>query len=87
MKKALLTLLVGVMMSSATLGLSFAEDVLVTKSGKKYHHIDATYLKGKDVERITKEEAEARGLEPSKNYLKRSQAQVSESSTQEQAKK
>lgn len=52
--------------SAATAG--FAEDVYITKHGKKYHKADSRFLKGKEVEKITREEAEARGYEPSQEF-------------------
>lgn len=71
MKRMLLSLLLGVFMSSAVASVCFAEFVYVTKSGKKYHHAESKFVKDKEgVEKITLEEAQARGLEPSRDYLK-----------------
>ncbi len=75
MKKALMAMLLGVTLSVLTAGLSLAEDVYVTKNGKKYHHSESRFIKGKEVEKISLEEALARGLEPSKDYLKWKEAQ------------
>ena len=47
-----------------------ALDVYVTKNGKKYHKKDSRFIKGKVVEKLTLEEAEARGYEPSSEMLK-----------------
>lgn len=47
-----------------------ALDVYVTKNGKKYHKKDSRFIKGKEVEKLTREEAEARGYEPSSEMIK-----------------
>jgi hypothetical protein len=62
-----LSLLVGMLVLTQAV---FAEDVYVTKNGKKYHKKDSRFIKGKEVEKLTVEEAEARGYEPSSDFLK-----------------
>jgi hypothetical protein len=78
MRRMLLTLLLGVFMASAMVSNSFAEFVYVTKSGKKYHNAESKFIKDKEgVEKITLEEAQTRGLQPSREYLKnQAEAQV-----------
>ncbi len=70
LKKVLLTVLAVALISTA----AFAEDVYVTKKGKKYHKEGSHYIKGKNVEKITREEAEKRGLKPSKEFLEDKEA-------------
>ena len=53
-KRLLLTVLAVMILTTA----AFAEDVYVTKRGKKYHKEGSHYIKGKEVEKITREEAE-----------------------------
>jgi len=62
-----LSLLVGMLVLTQAV---FAEDVYVTKNGKKYHKKESRFIKGKEVEKLTVEEAEARGYEPSSDFLK-----------------
>lgn len=45
-----------------------AEYVYVTKNGKKFHHKESRFIKGKEVDRILKDEAIAKGLTPVSNY-------------------
>ncbi|MFA5088124.1 MAG: hypothetical protein WC552_03715 [Candidatus Omnitrophota bacterium] len=47
-----------------TTALAFAEDVYVTKRGKKYHKEDCRFIKGKEVQKIDKQEALQKGLVP-----------------------
>ena len=47
-----------------------AEDVFVTKYGKKYHKADSRFLKGKEVIKMTREEAESKGYVPDREILK-----------------
>lgn len=42
----------------------FAEDVYVTKQGARYHSLDCSLIANKDKEKITQEDAKAKGLEP-----------------------
>ncbi|MCA9394393.1 MAG: hypothetical protein KC900_09340 [Candidatus Omnitrophica bacterium] len=49
---------------------ALALDVYVTKNGKKYHKKDSRFIKGKEVEKLTREEAEARGYIPSREMIK-----------------
>jgi len=50
-------------------GLSWAEDVYVTKYGKKYHKEDSRFIKGREVEKLDREEAEELGYKPSSDFL------------------
>ena len=76
MRKALSTLLLGALLMSTVAMSAYAENVYVTKHGKKYHNAESKWIKGKEVEKIPIEEAVERGLTPSKEYLdwKESQA-------------
>jgi hypothetical protein len=55
-----------------------AEDVYITKYGKKYHKLDSYYTKGREVTKITREEAEEKGLLPSKEFLRNENASKEE---------
>jgi len=70
MKRKLLTIVLGVMMALMVTSASFAEFVYVTEQGKKYHNENSRFIKNKKTEKITLEEAQKRGLEPSSAYLK-----------------
>ena len=45
-------------------------DILDPKNGKVYHHAGSPFIKNRETVKMTKEEAEAKGLKPSKSYLK-----------------
>ena len=49
---------------------SFAQDVFVTKYGKKYHKAGSKFIKDKEVTKMTREEAEELGYKPSSEILK-----------------
>ena len=66
-RNALLGFLLGAMLLAQP---ALALDVYVTKNGKKYHKKDSRFIKGKDVEKLTREEAEARGYKPSREMIK-----------------
>ena len=70
MKKRLMVLMMAVAMAVGAVGLTFAEDVFVTKNGKVYHHAGSPFIKNRETVKMTKEEAEAKGYKPSKSYLK-----------------
>lgn len=78
MKKILLSTVLGVGLLALAFNSAWAEDVLITKSGKKYHHVESAYAQKDGVEKISVEEATERGLTPSKDYLKRKAAKESE---------
>lgn len=80
MKKAFLTLLLGVFLASSVATAAFAEFVYVTQFGKKYHNAESKWIKDKEVEKLTLEEAEERGYEPSKSYLRYKETQLEASS-------
>ena len=63
MMRKLVVLVLGVVFLSATT-FAFAEDVYVTKRGKKYHKEDCLLIKNKGAEKITKKEAVEKGLTP-----------------------
>ncbi len=63
----LLSVIVTVMMMAQ---VALAQDVYVTKYGKKYHKEGSRFIKGKEVEKLTIEEAEARGYQPSSDFKK-----------------
>ena len=62
---ALLTLGVSLWMFSA---IASAEDVYVTKKGKRYHKKESRFIKGKEVQTMSREEAEALGYKPSSEF-------------------
>ena len=53
---------------------ALAEDVFVTKYGKKYHKEDSRFIKGKEVIKLDREEAEAQGYEPSSDFLEKEES-------------
>ncbi len=69
MRKALMAGVMGLALSMLLTTMSLAQDVYVTKKGKRYHKADSRFIKGKEVEKITREEAEKRGLKPSSEIL------------------
>mgnify|MGYP001607222028 FL=1 len=69
MRKALTAGVMGLALSMLLTTMSMAQDVYVTKKGKRYHKADSRFIKGKEVEKITREEAEKRGLKPSSEIL------------------
>lgn len=54
--------------------LAIAEDVFVTKYGKKYHPEGSRFIQNKEVIKMTREEAEAKGYSPSKEFFKKDAA-------------
>ena len=77
MKKTALAILLGAVLCMAV-SPAWAEFVYVTKNGKKYHHAESRFIKNRETEKITLEEAVARGLEPSKAYLQHQAALASD---------
>ena len=69
MRKALTAGVMGLALSMLLITASMAEDVYITKKGKRYHKVNSRFIKGKAVEKITREEAEKRGLKPSSEFL------------------
>lgn len=87
MRKALLTMLMGVALTTMVAGYSFADLVYVTKNGKKYHHAESRFIKNREgVKEMTLEEAQKKGFEPAKDYLRWKQQQE-QSAASEKAKK
>lgn len=62
----LVLLFTGMVLATSVL----AEDVYVTKYGKKYHKKDSRFIKGKDVTKLDREEAEAQGYMPGAEFSK-----------------
>jgi len=69
-KHKFLTVLLGVFLSVLMTVAAFAQDVYVTKRGKKYHKEGSRFIKGKEVQKLTLEEAEELGYEPSSEFAK-----------------
>ena len=69
MRKALTAGVMGLALSMLLTTASMAEDVFVTKKGKRYHKANSRFIKGKEVEKISREDAEKRGLKPSSEFL------------------
>ncbi len=69
MRKALTAGVMGLALAMLMTTVSMAQDVYVTKKGKRYHKADSRFIKGKEVEKMTREEAEKRGLKPSSEIL------------------
>lgn len=71
MKKTILrtglAVLLAAIISTAALA---AEYVFVTKSGKKFHHVDSKFSQYEGAKKMTLEEAIELGYEPSKSYQK-----------------
>jgi len=68
--KKITTFLLAAAMVFASATFALAEDVFVTQYGKKYHKVDSHYLQGKkEVIKLTREEAEEQGYEPSKEFI------------------
>ncbi len=62
MKNVLTMLLAGMVIIGST--FAFAEDVYVTKNGKKYHKADCLLVKSKGAQPIAMEEALKKSLKP-----------------------
>ena len=76
MKHTLKVLLLSFLAMTVFATTSFAEWVYVTKNGEKYHHENSRFAKMEGSKRISKEEAEEQGFEPSAAYLRMSEQQV-----------
>ena len=63
MIRRLAVLVLGIVFLSATT-FAFAEDVYVTKHGKKYHKEECPLIKNKGAEGIAKKDALEKGLAP-----------------------
>lgn len=70
---------------------AWAEFVYVTPNGSKYHHAESRFIKGKDgIKKLTLEEAQKQGYEPSRDYLRykaRQEASEAKASQASSAKK
>ena len=68
MKKTLMSMMLSLLMAVMVTHVAFAEFVYVTKYGKKYHKADSRFIKDKAAEKLTREDAEARGYKPSSEF-------------------
>jgi len=87
MIKKLFAVLLGVVFSAMLVSSAFAEFVYATPHGKKYHHENSRFLVNKEVVKMTKEEAEEKGLMPSKDYLKYQESLQTDSSAKTKSTK
>ena len=62
MNKVLSMILAGMLLMGST--FAFAEDVYVTKNGKKYHKVDCLLIKNKGAKTMAMEEVQQKGLKP-----------------------
>lgn len=69
MKHTFKVLLLGLLTTAVLATSAFAEWVYVTKNGKKYHHENSRFAKMEGAQRLSIEEAQEQGFEPSKGYL------------------
>lgn len=69
MKKTLLSFLMICVLAASFSTLAIAEDVYITKYGKKYHKEGSRFIKDREVERIDRKKAEELGYEPSSDFL------------------
>jgi len=70
MKYALKVMLLSILTTAVLATSAFAEWVYVTKNGEKDHHVDSRFAKMESSQRLSIEEAEELGYEPSKIYLR-----------------
>ena len=70
MKSVFKSLLLGLMTTVLLANTAFAEWVYVTQNGKKYHHESSRFAKLEGSQKLSKEEAEELGYEPSKDYIR-----------------
>lgn len=68
MSRKLLSCALVLALSAMMTTLALAEDVFITKYGKRYHKADSRFIKGKEVTKLTREEAEERGYKPSSDF-------------------
>lgn len=68
MRKLMMIGVLGVLMSVTT--LAHAQEVSVTKNGKKYHHTDCRLIQKKNPITISREDAMKKGLKPCKVCFK-----------------
>jgi len=69
MNRKLSMMLAGLLVTAMLTTAAFAEDVCVTKHGKRYHKVGSKFLKGKEFDVISREEAETRGYKPSSEFF------------------
>jgi len=75
MLRRIMVLVMGLTVLFATT-LSFAEDVYITKYGKKYHKQGCSLIAKKNPQAITLKEAKAKGLEPCKRCFSSAKKQT-----------
>jgi hypothetical protein len=68
-RRKFMTMLLALGVLTMALSNAIAEDVFVTKKGKKYHKADSRFIKGKEVTKMSREDAEAKGYKPSSDFL------------------
>ena len=74
MNKFLTVILAGMMLVSST--FAFAEDVYVTKNGKKYHKADCLLVKDKGAKPISMEDAQKKSLKPCRRCFGNAEAKA-----------
>ena len=79
MRRHHMAAVLGTVLFALIAGQAFAEDVYVTKHGKLYHAADSRFIKGKEVVKMSLEEAEAKGYKPSQEFLKEKQEETQQS--------
>jgi hypothetical protein len=82
MKKVMVIGLCAMFLAITT--LSFADEVHVTKNGKKYHKADCQLIKNKETATMSMEDAGQKGLEPCQRCFK---DKVLEAQTPKETKK
>lgn len=72
MNRVITMLLAGMLLLGST--YAFAEDVYVTKNGKKYHKTDCLLIKNKGAKPISLEDAQKKGLKPCRKCFSEGQS-------------
>ena len=69
MKRTILTILTGVIVLTAA-NVCFAEDVYMTKHGKRFHKELCKLIRNKEVQKLERETVEAKGIKPCQSCFK-----------------
>ena len=69
MKRTILTILAGIMVMTVA-HASFAEDVYITKHGKRFHKELCKVTRNKEVQKLDRQAAELKGLKPCQSCFK-----------------
>ncbi|MFT5387816.1 MAG: hypothetical protein ACI9E5_000951 [Candidatus Omnitrophota bacterium] len=69
MMKRLLLCALSLCILASSAAVSFAEDVFVTKYGKKFHKEGSRFIKDRETIKMTREDAEEKGYKPSSDFL------------------